>query len=217
MEHVARLFANNLLQISAVNLQPDNCFIWGNGWNAPLYTDMRKLLSYPRIRTFVKIELSRLIEEQFPEVEAIAGVATGAIAISTLVADELNLPYAYVRTKPKDHGLENLIEGNLKPGLKVVIVNDLLTNGARTRRVAEAVKDAGCEVIGMVALLDFDFEAGASVLADMDIPVKSLCHYDGLLDVAIESGLILPADMAVFRAWHEDPENWIPDNILDHE
>lgn len=216
MEQVARNFANSLLQISAINLQPDNCFIWGNGWNAPLYTDMRKLLSYPRMRTFVKIELSRLIEEQFPEVEAIAGVATGAIAISALVADLLSLPYAYVRTKPKDHGLENLIEGNLKPGLKVVIVNDIFTNGARSRRVAEAVRDAGCDVVGMVSLLDFGFDAGTQALADLDISVKSLCNYEGLLDVAIENGLIRPADLTVFHEWHNDPENWIPDNINDN-
>lgn len=213
MEHVARLFADKLLQISAVNLQPDNCFIWANGWNAPLYTDMRKLLSYPALRTFVKLELSRLIMEHFPEVEAIAGVATGAIAVSALVADELGMPYAYVRTKPKDHGLENLIEGNLKPGLKVMVVNDLLTNASRSRRVAETLRDAGCEVVGMVALLDFDFEAGEEALAEMEIPVKSLCHYGDLLDVALSQGVILPGDMAVFQAWHDDPETWAPDNI----
>lgn len=213
MEHVARLFAEKLLKISAVNLQPDNCFIWANGWNAPLYTDMRRLLSYPALRTFVKVELARLILEHFPGVEAIAGVATGAIAVSALVADELGLPYAYVRTKPKDHGLENLIEGNLKPGLKVMIINDLLTNGSRTLRVAEALRQAGCDVVGMVSLLDFDFEAGENALADLDIPVKSLCHYGDLLDVALAQGVILPCDMAVFQAWHDDPEMWTPDCI----
>lgn len=213
MEHVARLFAGRLLQISAVNLQPDNCFIWANGWNAPLYTDMRKVLSYPAHRTFVKLELARLIMESFPNVEAIAGVATGAIAVSALVADELALPYAYVRTKPKDHGLENLIEGNLKPGLKVIIINDLLTNGSRTLRVVETLRDAGCDVIGVVSLLDFDFESGEDALSDLDIPVKSLCHYGDLLDVALARGVILPGDMAVFQAWHDDPETWTPECI----
>ena len=210
MEHVARLFAGKLLQISAVNLQPDNCFIWANGWNAPLYTDMRKLLSYPALRTFVKLELSRLIMEHFPEVEAIAGVATGAIAVSALVADELGMPYAYVRTKPKDHGLENLIEGNLKPGLKVMVVNDLLTNASRSRRVAETLRDAGCEVVGMVAIFSYEFPVATKAFKEANVKLITLSNYTALITAALETGFIREKDVDTLREWRKDPSIWSP-------
>ena len=125
MKNPDRLLAEKLLQISAIKLQPQNPFVWASGWNSPIYNDNRRLLSYPDIRSFVKVELSRIILENFPEADAIAGVATGAIAIGALVADTLGLPYVYVRSTPKDHGLENMIEGNLKPGRKVVVFEDL--------------------------------------------------------------------------------------------
>ena len=129
MKTVARLLAEKLLKISAVKLQPSNPFTWASGWNSPIYTDNRKTLSYPEVRSFIKLELSRMVLENFPEADAVAGVATGAIAQGALVADELDLPYVYVRSTPKDHGLENLIEGNLKPGQKVVVVEDLVSTG----------------------------------------------------------------------------------------
>ena len=210
MEHVARLLAGKLLKIRAIILQPDNSFIWANGWNAPMYTDMRKTLSYPELRTFIKIELARLIMEHFSEAQAVAGVATGAIAYSTLVADTLGLPYAYVRTKPKDHGLENLIEGNLKPGQKVVLVNDLISNGSRSLRVARTLSDAGCEVIGIVAMLDFDFPDTAERFAELGIGCIALSHYTDILGGALEKGLIVKADLDTFNEWHEDPESWTP-------
>ena len=210
MEHVARLLAGKLLKISAINLQPDNSFIWANGWNAPMYTDMRKTLSYPSLRTFIKIELSRLIMEHFGDADAVAGVATGAIAYSAMVADELGLPYAYVRTRPKDHGLENLIEGNLKPGQKVVIINDLISNGSRSLRVAQTLRDAGCEVVGIVAMLDFGFDDAAEHLDEMGISFKALCHYGDILNEALAEGVILPADVTALNEWHNDPESWTP-------
>lgn len=216
MEHVARMLASKLLKISAINLQPDNSFIWANGWNAPMYTDMRKTLSYPPLRTFIKIQLTRLIMEHFGHADAVAGVATGAIAYSAMVADELGLPYAYVRTTPKDHGLENLIEGNLKPGQKVVVVNDLLTNGSRSLRVARTIADAGCDVIGMVAMLDFGFDAAVDMLDELGIKVKALSNYNDLLDVALAEGVILPSDVAAFQEWHDDPESWTP-GVADNE
>ena len=129
MKTIDHLLAEKLLGISAIKLQPDNPFTWASGWNSPIYTDNRKTLSYPDIRTFIKVELCRMIMENFPEVDAVAGVATGAIAQGALVADELNLPYVYVRSSPKDHGLENLIEGNLMPGQKVVVIEDLISTG----------------------------------------------------------------------------------------
>lgn len=210
MDKVAHLLASKLLKISAINLQPDNSFIWANGWNAPMYTDMRKTLSYPPLRTFIKVELVRLIMEHFGDVEGIAGVATGAIAYSAMVADELGVPYAYVRTKPKDHGLENLIEGNFKPGCKVVIINDLITNGSRSLRVARTLADAGCDVIGIVAMLDFGFNDAADRFEELGISVKSLSNYTQLLDEALAQGVIVPADIVAFREWHDDPESWTP-------
>lgn len=213
MEHVARLLVGKLLKISAINLQPDNSFIWANGWNAPMYTDMRKTLSYPSLRSFIKVELTRLIMEHFGDVEAIAGVATGAIPYSALVADELALPYAYVRTTPKDHGLENLIEGSLQPGGKVVIVNDLLTNGSRSLRVAQTLRDAGCEVVGMVAMLDFGFSDAAESLQALGIPVKALSTYSDLLEQALAEGVIVPSDITIFNEWHDDPETWTPGDM----
>ena len=142
MKTVAQLLAEKLLKISALKLQPANPFTWASGWNSPIYTDNRRTLSYPEVRTFIKIELTRTILEQFPEADAIAGVATGAIAQGALVADALNLPYAYVRSTPKDHGLENLIEGNLRQGAKVVVIEDLVSTGKSSLKAVDAMPDA---------------------------------------------------------------------------
>ena len=157
MKQPDRLLAEKLLQINAINLQPNNPFTWASGWNSPIYTDNRKTLSYPDIRSFIKVELSRMILENFPEADAIAGVATGAIAVGALVADLLNLPYVYVRSTPKDHGLENLIEGNIKPGQKVVVIEDLISTGGSSLKAVEAIRAAGCEVAGMCALFSYEF------------------------------------------------------------
>ena len=155
MKHLDNIFAEKLLKISAIKLQPNNPFTWASGWNSPIYTDNRKTLSYPDVRSFIKVELCRLIEENFGDAEVIAGVATGAIAQGALVADTLGLPYIYIRSSPKDHGLENLIEGNLKPGQKVVIVEDLVSTGGSSLKAAQAVRNAGGEVIGMVAIFTY--------------------------------------------------------------
>ncbi|MDE6366617.1 MAG: orotate phosphoribosyltransferase, partial [Muribaculaceae bacterium] len=149
MKQVETLLAEKLLKVSAIKLQPDNPFVWASGWNSPIYTDNRITLSYPEVRSFIKVELCRMIEEHFPEAEAVAGVATGAIAQGALVADTLAMPYVYVRSSPKDHGLENLIEGNLKPGQKVVVVEDLISTGGSSLKAVQAIRNAGCEVVGM--------------------------------------------------------------------
>ena len=151
MKELDRILAEKLLHISAIKLQPDNPFTWASGWNSPIYTDNRKTLSYPDIRSFIKVELARLIMENFGDAEVVAGVATGAIAQGALVADTIGLPYIYVRSTPKDHGLENLIEGNLKPGQKVVVVEDLVSTGTSSLKAVEAIRNAGAEVVGMVA------------------------------------------------------------------
>ena len=157
MKKVERLLAEKLLKISAIKLQPDNPFTWASGWNSPIYTDNRMTLSYPETRSFIKTELVRTILENFTDVDAVAGVATGAIAQGALVADQLNLPYVYVRSTPKDHGLENLIEGNLKPGQRVVVIEDLISTGSSSLKAVEAIRNAGCEVVGMVALFTYGF------------------------------------------------------------
>ena len=155
MKQLERILAEKLLNISAIKLQPDNPFTWASGWNSPIYTDNRKTLSYPDVRSFIKVELSRLIMENFPEAEVVAGVATGAIAQGALVADTLGLPNIYVRSTPKDHGLENLIEGNLKPGQKGVVVEDLVSTGSSSLKAVEAIRNAGGEVVGMVAIFTY--------------------------------------------------------------
>ena len=140
METLEKIFAAKLLKVKAIKLQPTNPFTWASGWKSPFYCDNRKTLSYPELRNFVKIEIGRLIAERFPEADAIAGVATGAIPQGALVADLLNLPFVYVRSKPKDHGLENLIEGELRPGMKVVVVEDLISTGGSSLKAVEAIR-----------------------------------------------------------------------------
>ena len=140
MKALERLFAEKLLKVKAVKIQPANPFTWASGWKSPIYCDNRKTLSYPALRNFVKLELCRVILEKFGQVDAIAGVATGAIAQGALVAEELNLPFVYVRSSPKDHGLENLIEGELRPGMKVVVVEDLISTGGSSLKAVEAIR-----------------------------------------------------------------------------
>lgn len=210
MEKVAHLLAQKLLSISAIQLQPDNPFTWASGWNSPIYTDNRKTLSYPDVRTFIKIELSRAIMEHFPDVQALAGVATGAISQGVLVADELDLPYAYVRSTPKDHGLENLIEGNLKPGQNVVVVEDLVSTGTSSLKAVQAVRDAGCKVIGMVAIFTYDFPEAATAFKDAGVELIALSNYNAMLQAALEIDYIKQEDIHALTEWRKDPAGWTP-------
>ena len=208
MKTVARLLAEKLLKISAVKLQPSNPFTWASGWNSPIYTDNRKTLSYPEVRSFIKLELSRMVLENFPEADAVAGVATGAIAQGALVADELDLPYVYVRSTPKDHGLENLIEGNLKPGQKVVVVEDLVSTGKSSLKAVEAIRAAGCEVIGMVALFSYGFPVAEENFRMAGVKLITLSDYNTMLDVALETNYISENYIATLQEWRKDPANW---------
>ncbi len=210
MKNVARLLAEKLLKISALKLQPANPFVWASGWNSPIYTDNRRTLSYPEVRTFIKVELTRLILEQFEDVDAIAGVATGAIAQGALVADELNLPYVYVRSTPKDHGLENLIEGDLRQGQKVVVIEDLVSTGKSSLKAVEAIRNAGCEVIGMVALFSYGFPVAEENFAQAGVKLVTLSNYNAMLDVALDTRYISENDLETLRQWREDPANWTP-------
>ena len=195
MKTVAQLLAEKLLKISALKLQPANPFTWASGWNSPIYTDNRRTLSYPEVRTFIKIELTRTILEQFPEADAIAGVATGAIAQGALVADALNLPYAYVRSTPKDHGLENLIEGNLRQGAKVVVIEDLVSTGKSSLKAVEAIRNAGCEVVGMVALFTYGFPLAEENFNNAGVKLVTLSNYDAMLEVALQTEYITKDDL----------------------
>lgn len=215
MKHLDLILAEKLLKISAIKLQPDNPFTWASGWNSPIYTDNRKTLSYPDVRSFIKVELSRIILENFPEVEAVAGVATGAIAQGALVSDTLGLPYVYVRSTPKDHGLENLIEGDLRPGSKVVVIEDLISTGGSSLKAVEAIRNAGCEVIGMVAIFSYEFPVATKAFKDANVSLITLSNYSALITAALETGFIREDDVDTLKEWRKDPSMWSP--VVDKE
>ncbi len=208
METLEKLFAEKLLKVKAIKLQPANPFTWASGWKSPIYCDNRKTLSYPSLRNFVKIEISRLILEKFGQVDAIAGVATGAIPQGALVADELNLPFVYVRSKPKDHGLENLIEGELRPGMKVVVIEDLVSTGGSSLKAVEALRNNGCEVIGMVASFTYGFQVAVDAFKAAKVKLVTLTNYEAVLKTALETAYIAEEDVEVLQAWRKDPANW---------
>ena len=210
MKTLERILAEKLLKISAVKLQPSNSSTWASGWKSPIYTDKRRTLSYPTLRTFIKVELCRLIMENFEGVDAIAGVATGAIAQGALVADELGLPYVYVRSAPKDHGLENLIEGNLIPGQKVVVIEDLISTGGSSLKAVEAIRNAGCEVIGMAAIFTYGFPIAIERFKEAKVTLLTLSNYNAVLEVALETNYIAEEDLATLHEWRTDPSIWNP-------
>ena len=197
MKTLERLVAERLLKIKAVKLQPANPFTWASGWKSPIYNDNRKTLSYPEIRSFIKLELARTISEKYENADAIAGVATGAIAQGALVADLLGLPFVYIRSTPKDHGLENLIEGELKPGSKVVIV--------------EAVRNFGCDVAGMVAIFTYGFPVAVEAFKEAKVTLTTLSNYDAVLEEALRTDYIDESEIAVLQEWRKDPANWNPE------
>lgn len=210
MKHLDLILAEKLLKISAIKLQPENPFTWASGWNSPIYTDNRKTLSYPDVRNFIKVELSRNILENFPEVDAIAGVATGAIAQGALVSDAIGLPYVYVRAKPKDHGLENLIEGDLRPGSKVVVIEDLVSTGGSSLKAVETIRNAGCEVVGMVAIFSYEFPVATKAFKEANVKLITLSNYTALITAALETGFIREKDVDTLREWRKDHSIWSP-------
>lgn len=211
MNTLEQIFAGKLLKVKAIKLQPTNPFTWASGWKSPFYCDNRKTLSYPDLRTFVKIEIARLISEKFPEVDAIAGVATGAIPQGALVADALCLPFVYVRSKPKDHGLENLIEGELKPGMKVVVVEDLISTGGSSLKAVEAIRNNGCEVVGMIASYTYGFDVAEKAFKDANVQLYTLTNYEAVVEKAVQIGYIAKEDVALLNEWRKDPANWKKD------
>ena len=210
MSSIASQFAQQLLEVQCIKLQPTQPFTWASGWLSPFYCDNRKTLSYPAIRTFLKIELARTIVENFGDVEAVAGVATGAIAQGALVADLLGLPFVYIRSTPKDHGLENLIEGELKPGSKVVVVEDLVSTGGSSLKAVEAVRNFGCSVIGMVAIYTHGFPVAEEQFKAADVSLITLSNYNAVIEEALKTNYITQAEVAVLQEWRKDPEHWSP-------
>jgi orotate phosphoribosyltransferase len=208
MKTLEQLMASKLLKIHAVKLQPANPFTWASGWKSPIYCDNRKTLSYPLLRNFIKLELARIILERYESANAIAGVATGAIAQGALVAGELGLPFVYVRSTPKDHGLENLIEGDLKPGSKVVVVEDLISTGSSSLKAVEAVRNAGCDVVGMVAIFTYGFPVADKAFREAKVDYTTLCNYEVILDEALRTDYIDQADIKTLQEWRKKPEKW---------
>lgn len=217
MKKLDLILAEKLLKISAIKLQPENPFTWASGWNSPIYTDNRKTLSYPSVRSFIKVELSRIILENFGDADAVAGVATGAIAQGALVSETLGLPYVYVRSTPKDHGLENLIEGDLRPGQKVVVIEDLVSTGGSSLKAVEAIRNAGCEVVGMVAIFSYEFPLAIERFKEAKVELITLSNYTALITAALESGFIREKDVATLKEWRKDPSLWVPSKSGDEE
>lgn len=208
MEDLKSVFAKKLLGIRAIKLQPNEPFTWASGWKSPFYCDNRKVLSYPEVRDFVKLEFVHTVMEQFPEAEAVAGVATGAIAQGALVADELRLPFVYVRPKPKDHGMKNQIEGELKARARVVVVEDLISTGGSSLKAVAALREAGYKVEGMVASYTYGFDVAREAFAEAGVRLLTLTDYDHVVAEALSSGYIKPGDVALLHEWRKDPANW---------
>jgi orotate phosphoribosyltransferase len=208
MKTLEAIFADKLLKVKAIKLQPTNPFTWASGWKSPFYCDNRKTLSYPDLRSFVKIQTARLILERFPEAEAVAGVATGAIPQGAMVADTLNMPFVYVRSKPKDHGLENLIEGELKPGTKVVVVEDLISTGGSSLKAVEAIRNYGCEVVGMVASYTYGFDVAEKAFKEANVELVTLTNYEAVVEQALATGYIKEEDVELLNQWRKAPSEW---------
>ncbi len=208
MESVERAVAKSLMDIKAVMLRPDQPFVWASGWHSPIYCDNRKILSFPEIRENICKWMADIIRKQYPDVQVIAGVATGAIAHGYLVAHMLGKPFCYVRPKPKDHGTGSQIEGILESGAKVVVVEDLISTGMSSLAAKNALVNAGADVLGMVAVFSYGFNQARKAFEDANVELTTLSNYDALIDVASETGYIRPEDIDVLKEWRFSPSTW---------
>lgn len=208
MDNQKSTLAARLLDIKAIKLQPNNPFTWASGWKSPFYCDNRKTLSYADLRNYIKLRIVNAILENFADADVVAGVATGAIAQGALVADALNMPFVYVRPKPKDHGMQNLIEGDLQAGQKVVVVEDLISTGGSSLKAVEAIRQAGCEVVGMVAIYTYGFPVAEKAFADAGVKLITLTDYEHVLAKALETGYIYQADTQLLAEWRYAPDKW---------
>ena len=200
--------AEKLLQVQAVKLRPAEPFTWASGWRSPIYCDNRKLLSYPYVRDYIKSELSNMVFSDFPEAAVIAGVATAGIPHGALVADQLKLPFIYVRSKPKEHGMGNQIEGVLQEGQPVVVVEDLISTGKSSLEAVQAIRQAGGEVIGMVSIFNYGFDIAVQAFETAGVPFRSLSNYNALIELAVEKGMVSAAEQSTLQSWRSTPDQW---------
>ena len=208
MSILQNMTALKLLQLKAFKFQLHNPFKWANGWLAPMYCDDRKVLSYPKMRDFIRLELSRTIAELYPDADVIAGVATNAIAHGVLVAEQLSLPFVYVHPTPKDHGLENQIEGDLRPRQSVVIVENQVNAGNNCVKVVEALRNNGCKVLGIVTIFDYEFPSTQRKLEKLEVDLTSLTNLDTVLHHALHMGTISVAEEQAIKDWKIKPSKW---------
>ena len=208
MDQFSKKTAEYLLQIKAIKLQPSNPFTWASGWKSPIYCDNRKTLSFPDVRTFIRDSFASMVKDLYPGAEMIAGVATGAIAHGALAADKLALPFIYVRSEAKEHGLGNQIEGYFEKGQKVVVVEDLISTGGSSLNAVKALRDAGCEALGMVAIFTYEFKKASDSFAAADCRLHTLSNYSVLVDTAVRTGYIGEAEVDTLKKWRLDPSVW---------
>jgi orotate phosphoribosyltransferase len=204
----AKVVAEKLLQVNAVKLNLHNPFTWASGWKSPIYCDNRRVLSFPFIRDFIKSELCNIVFERFPDAELLAGVATAGIAWGAMAADQLKLPYIYVRPKPKEHGLGNQIEGYYEKGQKTIVIEDLVSTGKSSLQVVDVLKAEGLEVTGMVSIFTYDFPVASAAFKNAGIEYYPLTSYPELVKLAIEKGIISNQQEEILLKWRDDPANW---------
>jgi orotate phosphoribosyltransferase len=204
----AKIVAEKLLQVNAVKLNVQEPFTWASGWKSPIYCDNRRVLSFPYVRDYIKSELCNEVFGKFPDAELLAGVATAGIAWGAMVADQLKLPYVYVRPKPKEHGLANQIEGFYEKGQKVVVIEDLVSTGKSSLQVVDVLKDAGVEVIGMVSIFTYGFTVAAKAFEKVGLPYYPLTDYPSLIQLAVDKGMVNADQQEILLKWKRDPANW---------
>ena len=208
MSTTAKKVAEYLLQIKAIKLQPTNPFTWASGWNSPIYCDNRKTLSYPEVRDYIRDAFAKEIEAKYGDCDVIAGVATGAIAQGVLVAQALNKPFVYTRSSAKAHGLENKIEGYYEAGQKVVVIEDLVSTGGSSLQAVEALRSAGCEVLGMMAIFTYGFPVAEENFKKADCRLETLSNYNSMIELALETGYIQAEDVENLKEWRKAPQDW---------
>jgi orotate phosphoribosyltransferase len=204
----AHKVAEFLLQIKAIKLQPEQPFTWASGWKSPIYCDNRKTLSYPQIRTYIRQQYVNVINEQFGKPDVIAGVATGGIAQGALIAQDMGLPFVYVRSEAKKHGLTNMVEGVVEKVQSVVVIEDLISTGGSSIKAVDALREKGCNVKGMVAIFTYGFDEATENMKKANCTLTTLCDYNTLIEVALKHKYINEADLESLKQWRESPSTW---------
>lgn len=209
-QEISKKIATYLLEIKAIKLNANSPFAWASGWKSPIYCDNRISLSYPEVRTYIKNALCEVIKNKYPDAEAIAGVATAGIPQGALVAEEMGLPFVYVRSKPKGHGMENMIEGKVTPGQKVVVIEDLISTGGSSLKASQDLIDAEFEVLGMAAIFTYGFPLADQNFKRDNIDLVTLSNYEAMLPIAVSEGYLTENQLQSLERWREDPASWEP-------